>query len=81
MWSFAQFQRCKDRKPWNNWGIWKEFRVFIGPKKAVELKDLNLDALMERNPEVVLVDGLAHRNRPDAPVSNTVRGYQVFTFS
>lgn len=33
---------------------------------GVELKDLNLDALLERNPEVVLVDGLAHRNRPDA---------------
>jgi two-component system sensor histidine kinase KdpD len=29
-------------------------------------KDLNLEALLERNPEVVLVDGLAHRNRPDA---------------
>ncbi|WP_115991395.1 histidine kinase [Cohnella lupini] len=31
-----------------------------------EKKDLNLEALMERNPEVLLVDGLAHRNRPDA---------------
>lgn len=35
-------------------------------KNEAELKDLNLDALLERNPEVVLVDGLAHRNRPDA---------------
>ncbi|WP_410512281.1 histidine kinase [Paenibacillus sp. BR2-3] len=35
-------------------------------KDGVERKDLNLDALVERNPEVVLVDGLAHRNRPDA---------------
>jgi two-component system, OmpR family, sensor histidine kinase KdpD len=35
--------------------------------KSKELqKDLNLDALLERNPEVVLVDGLAHRNRKDA---------------
>lgn len=33
-------------------------------KAGIELKDLNLDALLERNPEVVLVDGLAHRNRP-----------------
>ncbi|SDX96629.1 histidine kinase [Paenibacillus sp. CF384] len=33
---------------------------------GTEFKDLNLDALIERNPEVVLVDGLAHRNRPDA---------------
>lgn len=32
-----------------------------------ERKDLNLDALLERNPEVVLVDGLAHRNREGAP--------------
>ncbi|MFM9278153.1 histidine kinase [Paenibacillus jiagnxiensis] len=32
----------------------------------VEKKDLNLEALLERNPEVVLVDGLAHRNRPGA---------------
>ncbi|TNJ59632.1 histidine kinase [Paenibacillus hemerocallicola] len=29
-------------------------------------KDLNLDALIERNPEVLLVDGLAHRNREGA---------------
>ncbi|MDQ0914544.1 histidine kinase [Paenibacillus sp. V4I5] len=32
---------------------------------GTEQKDLNLDAILERNPEVVLVDGLAHRNRPD----------------
>ncbi|MNO22691.1 Sensor protein KdpD [compost metagenome] len=31
-----------------------------------EFKDLNLDALMERNPEVILVDDLAHHNRPGA---------------
>ncbi|MDR6551742.1 histidine kinase [Paenibacillus qinlingensis] len=31
-----------------------------------EQKDLNIDALIERNPEVVLVDGLAHLNRPEA---------------
>ncbi|OCT11066.1 histidine kinase [Paenibacillus pectinilyticus] len=35
-------------------------------KEGVEHKDLNLPALLERNPEVVLVDGLAHRNRKDA---------------
>ncbi|MNH79498.1 Sensor protein KdpD [compost metagenome] len=35
-------------------------------KDGAEYKDLNLDALIERNPEVVLVDGLAHLNRPDA---------------
>ncbi|WP_308637537.1 histidine kinase [Paenibacillus silvisoli] len=35
-------------------------------KGDVEKKDLNLDAIIERNPEVVLVDGLAHENRPDA---------------
>jgi len=34
--------------------------------KGAEKKDLNLDALLQRNPEVVLVDGLAHRNRPGA---------------
>ncbi|MDP4095573.1 histidine kinase [Paenibacillus sp. P96] len=33
---------------------------------GVEKKDLNLEALLERNPEVVLVDGLAHRNRAEA---------------
>lgn len=33
---------------------------------GIERKDLNLDALIERNPEVVLVDGLAHRNRDAA---------------
>jgi len=35
-------------------------------KGDVEYKDLNLEDLLARNPEVVLVDGLAHRNRPDA---------------
>lgn len=29
-------------------------------------KDLDVDALLERNPEVVLTDGLAHHNRPEA---------------
>ncbi|MFX3636907.1 MAG: histidine kinase [Candidatus Pristimantibacillus sp.] len=32
-------------------------------KDDVEQKDLNLEALIERNPEVVLVDGLAHCNQ------------------
>ncbi|MHA0857512.1 universal stress protein [Paenibacillus sp. CMAA1364] len=35
-------------------------------KNTIEQKDLNVDVLLERNPEVVLVDGIAHRNRPDA---------------
>lgn len=30
-------------------------------------EDLDVDAIIARNPEVVLVDSLAHRNRPDAP--------------
>lgn len=29
--------------------------------------DLDVDAVIARNPELVLVDALAHRNRPDAP--------------
>lgn len=33
---------------------------------GMERKDLNLDELIARNPEVVLVDGLAHRNRKGA---------------
>ncbi|MNI05170.1 Sensor protein KdpD [compost metagenome] len=33
---------------------------------GLEYKDLNLEALVERNPEVVLVDGLAHRNQEGA---------------
>ncbi|SDE33217.1 two-component system, OmpR family, sensor histidine kinase KdpD [Paenibacillus sp. UNCCL117] len=35
-------------------------------EQGEEKKDLNLDALIERNPEVMLVDGLAHRNREGA---------------
>ncbi|QHT59097.1 histidine kinase [Paenibacillus lycopersici] len=35
-------------------------------KGDVEKKDLNLDAIVKRNPEVLLVDSLAHENRPDA---------------
>ncbi|MCC3374926.1 histidine kinase [Cohnella sp. REN36] len=31
-----------------------------------ERKDLDMAAILARNPEVVLVDGLAHRNRPEA---------------
>lgn len=33
---------------------------------GVEKKDLDLELLQQRNPEVVLVDGLAHRNRKGA---------------
>ncbi|MED4241150.1 universal stress protein [Priestia megaterium] len=32
-------------------------------------QDLNIDAIIARNPEVVLVDALSHRNRPGAPRS------------
>ena len=32
-----------------------------------ERKDLNMEGLLKRNPELVLVDGLAHWNRPGAP--------------
>lgn len=35
-------------------------------QNGVEKKDLDLDLLLKRNPEVVLVDGLAHRNRRGA---------------
>lgn len=35
-------------------------------KNGEERKDLNLDLLLKRNPEVVLVDGLAHGNRRGA---------------
>lgn len=35
-----------------------------------EKKDLNLDELIKRNPEVVLVDGLAHHNRQGAQFPN-----------
>ncbi|MEK0317217.1 universal stress protein [Cohnella sp. 56] len=35
-------------------------------KDGEEKKDLNMAAILARNPEVVLVDGLAHRNRPGA---------------
>ncbi|BCG58775.1 histidine kinase [Paenibacillus sp. URB8-2] len=33
---------------------------------GTEKKDLDVEALLQRNPEVVLVDGLAHRNRQGA---------------
>lgn len=35
-------------------------------KNGKEQKDLPLEALIARNPEVLLVDGLAHRNRKEA---------------
>ncbi|GMK37317.1 potassium-transporting P-type ATPase D chain [Paenibacillus sp. CCS19] len=45
-------------------------------RNEVEQKDLNLDALIERNPEVVLVDGLAHRNRPEAKHATRLQDIQ-----
>lgn len=35
-------------------------------KDGAKKKDLNLDLVLQRNPEVLLVDGLAHRNREGA---------------
>lgn len=35
-------------------------------KDGVEKKDLDVEAILRRNPEVVLMDGLAHRNRNEA---------------
>lgn len=37
--------------------------------KGEEQDDLDVDAIIARNPEVVLVDALSHRNRPEAPRS------------
>lgn len=45
-------------------------------KGDTEKKDLNLEALLERNPEVVLVDGLAHRNRPGAKFTSRLEDIQ-----
>lgn len=45
-------------------------------KNEVEQKDLNLEALLQRNPEVVLVDGLAHRNRPEAQFATRLQDIQ-----
>lgn len=38
-------------------------------KEGIEKKDLPLEQLLQRNPEVVLVDNLAHRNREGARFS------------
>ncbi|PWW04802.1 two-component system sensor histidine kinase KdpD [Paenibacillus cellulosilyticus] len=43
---------------------------------GIEQKDLNLEALLQRNPEVVLVDGLAHRNRPGAQFATRLEDIQ-----
>ncbi|MBP2002407.1 two-component system sensor histidine kinase KdpD [Paenibacillus shirakamiensis] len=42
-----------------------------------EWKDLNLEAILERNPEVLLVDGLAHVNRPDAQYRTRLEDIKV----
>lgn len=39
---------------------------WLRERDGAVMKDLHLEALLERNPEVVLVDGLAHRNRRGA---------------
>ncbi|GAA3313765.1 hypothetical protein GCM10020331_004630 [Ectobacillus funiculus] len=40
----------------------------IGWMDKGEVKqDLDVDAIVARNPEVVLVDALSHRNRQEAP--------------
>lgn len=39
----------------------------IWPVNGKEMYDLDVDAIIARNPEVVLVDVLSHRNRPEAP--------------
>ncbi|MBB6635270.1 universal stress protein [Cohnella thailandensis] len=41
-----------------------------------EKKDLNLEELVRRNPEVVLVDGLAHRNREGARFATRLEDIQ-----
>ncbi|OBZ12238.1 histidine kinase [Bacillus sp. FJAT-26390] len=48
-------------------GSFERVPSIIWHKNGAEQEDLNLDALLARNAEVVLVDGLAHRNREGAP--------------
>ncbi len=39
----------------------------IWMKDGVRREDLDVEAIISRNPEVILVDGLAHHNRPGSP--------------
>lgn len=45
--------------------------------QGVARHDLDVAAIVDRDPEVVLVDGLAHRNRPDAPHPTRLEDVQV----
>lgn len=45
--------------------------------KGNEKYDLDVDAIITRNPEVVLVDVLAHRNRPDASRASRLEDIQL----
>lgn len=47
-------------------GDLEEVPSIIWDRDGMEQKDLDLDRLLQRNPEAVLIDGLAHRNRSDA---------------
>lgn len=56
---------CLERVPSIHWS-----------QKGIEKKDLNIEALLLRNPEVVLVDGLAHRNRSEAAFKTRLEDIQ-----
>lgn len=47
-------------------GDLEEVSSIAWDRDGIEQKDLDLDRLLQRNPEAVLIDGLAHRNRAGA---------------
>lgn len=48
-------------------GCLQTFPVIEWVKEGEIEQDLDVDAIVRRNPEVVLVDALSHRNRPKSP--------------
>ena len=46
------------------WRAWKSFRAGASSTKGQWLDEMDLDAIMARRPQIVLVDELAHTNAP-----------------
>ena len=52
------------RKPKRRFAIWKIVPQRVIPYRGVNLKEMDVDAILARHPDTVVVDELAHTNVP-----------------
>ena len=75
-WWSASSRPTAARTPRPCWPAWRWCRAARSPTAAPTFTEMDLDAVLARRPEVVLVDELAHTNVPGSPQRQALAGHR-----